>query len=311
MVYPGGLASYTAPIDYYVHASLDGAETCDYGVTDAAVFAKASERLPGEVRGRRATFDTTAALTVEGAARISTPFVHVNFTPRDNYRFAFGSHLGIGGGPWVQTDGDLEVMSLRKQFVLSEDGTLLLIKRRYGSRGRTESSFENDGTDPARVCSAFTLRYGRRGQDEICDYVVLNREGAGVCLQVNGGTIDFVRAPFDGDDAWIQRMGLQRDVDNAMWRKLGARYSPGLGVTVSESVRESLVNEMIVSFQWNFGNFFRGPREGVSRRVGLRHFSPKCNEGPECAEELDARILYRPDSRAPAQYLPDFVYFER
>ena len=291
-----GVVSRPLDLDYYLHGSLAGATDCAVldNIPADRFFSRAADRLTTtDPDGTVLRFSTTAEPTAPGFAALANPFIHINFTPRLNRSFGFRVQ---GDNPaWVATDGELNVLSLRRRFVMNEDETMILIGRRYISR-------RNVDNNAISRCGAMRVKIdlgGSPGTNYRCDAVVLNREGAGVCLVVGaGGSIQFARRPsptvfgslasalVPADEA------LTNGVDNALWRKLAARYSPN---TTAASQRASCSR-------------FSGScaSNAISPRWGWRQFSAKCYGAANCTDTL--RALYSVGDNTGGYtplYLPD------
>ncbi|MFT5357212.1 MAG: hypothetical protein ACI9KE_004446, partial [Polyangiales bacterium] len=294
-----GVVSRPLDLDYYLHGSLVGATDCAVldNIPAARFFSRAIERLTTEDTGGTVLrFSTTAAPSAPGFAAVANPFIHINFTPRLNRSFGF--QIRGNSTSWVATGGVLNVLSLRRRFVMSEDETMILIGRRYNSR-------RNIDNNALSRCGAMGVRIGSAGSPNYnfrCDAVVLNREGAGVCLVVAaGGAVEFARRPnptlfgtlasalVPADEA------LTNGVDNALWRKLAARYSPN---TANSAERATCAN------------FRRCGDRGTSPRWGWRQFSAKCYGAPNCVDSLRALYLVGDNEEGyEPLYLPDDGFF--
>lgn len=294
----GGVTS-PLDLDYYLHASLVGAPDCSEVDDIPAIqfFERASERLQTvDGDGNELRFSTTGDPSNPGFAAIGSPFIHVNFTPRLNRHFSF-QVPGPGAGSWVATEGELNVLSLRRRFVMNEDQSMILISRRYGSRR---------GSPGGCVTLRVNIRRGSEDRSGItyqCDALVLNREGAGVCLRVEaGGVIEFARNPAPTVFNILMSALMPPDealtdgVDNSLWRKLGARHSPNT---------ESPVDRATCTFRAG------GCSElGISGKWGWRQFSPKCFGEPNCVDTLRALQLHGSSMGGAAPlYLPDDELF--
>lgn len=201
--YPNGQASQLMSYSYYVHNSLVGAQPCADVTTDQAYFDFALNYLGSD----------SLSFTNE-EARLAAPFVNIHFTPR------LGTIFDVNDG-----DGDVEYLSLRRRFVLSPDNQLILMKRVYGSRRM--------GPDD---CLAGTIRkhatdlgptgnYDKnRDFKNSCNAIVMNKEGAGLCLQVDiYGNITVPNPQSSQWSLWIfynHQWVNWEYADNFMWRKL-------------------------------------------------------------------------------------------
>ncbi len=232
---------------FYLHNSLHGVAFCPPVDADlqALYFEKAAERL---IRDDTPIFDTSSDL------QLLSPFIQIRFAPLIDGSFQ------ISDG-----DGKIELLSLRRRFVLeSERRQLLLMYRLYESRRgvgcRALTTHRHTGT--TRESGDIYWHYYND-----CDAVVLNKQGAGVCLRYNGGNPAFATDPRG--IALNKHSGLhvpfeqyycaggaynQFCADNLLWRKLARR---------------------------------RGGPNGP-----MRYFSPKCFGAPDCA---GPGVLYLPD----------------
>lgn len=198
--YPNGQVSATASFSYYVHSSLYGAATCPEKATDAEYFAAAESYLLAD--------DGTTFQDAD--AHLASPFVNIAFTPPMSTRFEVADDAGT-----------VEYLSLRRRFVLNADKNLILMKRVYKSR-----------TNALDDCRAATIRK-HASDDSIvydetryfrnrCDAIVINREGAGVCLLVDDNVISIANPnsqhwqTYNFIAGWVN----WAQADNFMWRKL-------------------------------------------------------------------------------------------
>lgn len=238
LAYPNGQASQPMSYSYYVHNSLVGAQPCQDVLEDQAYFDFAAPYIGSD------SLDFT-----NEEARLGAPFINIHFTPR------LGSIFEVYAGA-----GDVEYLSLRRRFSLSADGDLILMKRVYGSRRM--------GADD---CLAATLRkhatdlgpvgYYDKNRDfhNGCNAVVMNKEGAGLCLAVDEyGTISIPNAASARWELWnFYTYGWVnwQKADNFMWRKL----------------------------------------LGLQHDGSLETFSPKCYDGgPSCVGN-NTNMLFLPD----------------
>lgn len=295
-----GVVSRPLDLDYYVHSSLTGAQDCAVldNIPADRFFSRAAERLPTtDSDGATLRFSTSAAPDAPGFAALANPFVHINFTPRLNRSFGF--QIRGPSSSWAATDGVLNVLSLRRRFVMNEDETMILMGRRYISR-------RNIDNNAISRCGAMRVKIdlaGSPGTNFRCDAVVLNREGAGVCLVVGaGGSIEFARRPSPtlfgslASSFMPPDEALTNGVDNALWRKLAARYSP---------------NAAMSSQRANCARFSgRCTENGITPRWGWRQFSAKCYGEPSCTDTLRALYLVGENEEGYTPlYLPDDELF--
>ncbi len=202
--YPNGQVSQPTSYTYYMHNSLAGAQLCPEKATDAAYFAAAEPHL---LRDGAPSF-------ADADAHLAAPFVNVNFAPGADsiFEVADGS-------------GDVEYLSLRRRFSMNADRTMILMKRvfwsrRAGSRRCLTAMIRKHDSDAGPESSFDGTRYFRTG----CDAVVLNKEGAGVCLVVDTDSAVVLAAPTSSSwKFWnFEVYGLVNwaNADNFMWRKL-------------------------------------------------------------------------------------------
>lgn len=230
--YPNGAVSQIAVHTYYVHNSLSGLVRCPVPVSDADYFDAARPAL-------------SPSVVFSGSdARLAAPFVNIEFAPPVSGRYQI-----------AEGDGTVELLSLRRRFVLDPENRMILMKRVYPSR--------RSGTCLAGSIRKHQYDLGPEDTKEVnrdvhnpCDAIVLNKAGAGVCILINAGvpTIPNVPSP-----AWVV---YNLDVfqtalaDNFMWRKL---------VQVNPSHNT------------------------------LRLFSPKCYVDGELCTGGDPNVLFLPD----------------
>lgn len=213
--YPNGQVSQPVSFTYYIHNSLYGVEQCPEKKTDAEYFAAAS-----------ATLLTSADPTfADEDARLASPFVNIAFEPAASTVFEV-----------AEGEGAVEYLSLRRRFALNAEKNLVLMKRVYASR---------QVEDEANRCRAATIRkhvadlagyaadnnrYFRNG----CDAVVMNRDGAGLCLVVDENNNITVANPQSSQwQLWnfTQYLWVNwAQADNFMWRKLRADGSGSVQV---------------------------------------------------------------------------------
>lgn len=273
-VHADGTESEAVPLTYYLHEGLQGALACSLAATPEAIFTKALERLPQTLPGSSTTllFDDSAEAGDDGFGQLANPFIRLNFTPRHSAAFGFGEPPDKAN--WGPGDGLLRVLSLRRHFQFNADKSLVLMTRRYAAR---RGLVVNTSCVVLKVGRNLGGGY-RKGRDD-CDAIVMNREGAGVCMGVSeSGVITFAFTP--DSDIFSSLAGSTLDipltdgVDNAMWRKIGAIYSPTLATTAERA--SCGVNRDTCA------------GAGYGGRWGYRNFSPKCYGNPSCTAEFDA-----------------------
>ncbi len=213
--YPNGQVSQPASFTYYTHNSLYGVEQCPEKKTDAEYFAAASASL-------LTSADPTFA---QEDAGLAPPFVNITFNP------AASTVSEVAGG-----EGAVEYHSLRRRFALNAEKNLILMKRVYSSR---------QAQDEAHRCAAATIRKhvsdlagyaaeNNRYFRNACDALVMNRDGAGVCLVVNESSEIVIANPQSSQwQYWNFSQYLWvnwAQADNFLWRKLRADGSGSVQV---------------------------------------------------------------------------------
>jgi hypothetical protein len=176
----GDWTSAAIGFDFYAHRSLDGVRTCAPAHTDAQIFAAADPLLNNTVAFGSAT-------------AVQAPFVRLPFT---NIIKVAGMHDGTWAG--VANGGNfiVDVLSLRRRFVLNADRTMLLIQRTYESRGVRDMT----NTHSCRNSFKFGHTHGTPSSNyEDCVNFVLNSRGQGVCV-VPGET----GARFTTQIGWVK-----------------------------------------------------------------------------------------------------------
>ncbi len=296
LVHTTGVKSSPVQLPYYLHDSLIGAAPCSLSVSPEDLFAKAGERLTKsiELGDPALVFNPDATVNVAGFSQLANPFIRLNFTPRASIAFGFGAPPTSLG----RSDGLLKVLSLRRRFVFNEDKSFVLIDRRYASRR---------GTDYNVGCTVMHVRRneggGYRETSTACDALVLNREGSGVCLGVLGTTVSFAHTPTPGNafsslaKTLLGEIPLSDDVDNALWRKIGAVLSPHSSDLLERDCSGG-------------GNADICAHSGFSGRWGSRNFSPKCYGSPTCTAEFDGLTVPNINvGKFDALFLPDDQHF--
>jgi hypothetical protein len=231
--FPNGAHSEVFSFRYYIHHSLYKAEHCPAPVADARLFDFARTRLA----------DTKVFRTDDKSdTSLAGPFVHATFEVPNANQITGLNYFQDG------TKQTVDMWSLRRRFVLDQEAKLLLITRAYQStRGRNCK---------AAVLSSHPTKNARKL--DYCDAVVLNRAGAGVCIQATStGTLTFLR---ESVDTIADKMGWPK-ADKFMWRQLmEARAKPGgfLGGKVRAPTN---------SYRWDEG-------------MRYRNFLPKCVGAP-------------------------------
>jgi hypothetical protein len=199
--FPDGAHSETFPFKYYIHHTLYKAKRCASPISDAQWFAKAKDRLLEPKPGTFKPDNSADTFLVN-------PFVRVTYQPpnANNIFYAFEQD---------GTQQTVEMWSLRRRFALSSDNRLLLVARNFAS-SRTGNCF----------AASFRIHNShRKYNSEIigfsCEAIVLNRQGAGVCLHsvtMPGGSVvpDFAH---DSNDDYADQLGWKM-ANKFMWRQL-------------------------------------------------------------------------------------------
>lgn len=216
--YPNGQTSKPISYTYYVHNSLAGAQPCPERTTDQAFFDFAATYLA-----------SGPAPFADAEARLAAPFVNIDFTPPTNSIFEV-----------AEGEGSVEYLSLRRRFSLSPDKHLILMKRVYGSRRSTSD------------CLAATIRKHQNEWGGVYDHnrdirsgchaIVLNKEGAGLCLNVDESQVISIvnptSAPWQYWNVDVYGWFNWRQADNFLWRKLLRKQNDGSFETFSPKCYE-------------------------------------------------------------------------
>jgi hypothetical protein len=191
-IFPNKATTDPLSFTYYMHSSLHDAARCTPKASDAAYFAAA----PATVLSAGA-FGTTQTV-------LRAPFIQLGFQPTVSNYFKVNAGEGI-----------TKLMSLRRRFVRRADDKYVLMTRNYAS-------------SRSGVCDAIELRthsnelplptnHNRYFYD-ICDAVVFNKLGAGVCLYVDG--TGKVQKRTTHKNPYTTGAGYSPDADNFVWRHL-------------------------------------------------------------------------------------------
>ncbi|MCK9523357.1 MAG: hypothetical protein M0R76_10000 [Proteobacteria bacterium] len=202
-VVDGQPSESTATPTFYVHNSLNGAVECPQRATDQAYF-DAAESIGLPATG---PFPETLAT--------ANPFIQLPFSPIKSGQFQ------IHKSPVA-----FEVLSLRKRFHLSDDGQFLLVTRTHKGR-RTNGCFVIQNHKVNVTHAAGESGYVRnRYKLTACEAVVLNSQGAAVCLVVDSQGIPQLsqsrgRSPSNPFPFGVSEyLGAKPDIDYFMWRRL-------------------------------------------------------------------------------------------
>ena len=202
-VVDGQPSESTATPTFYVHNSLNGAVECPQRATDQAYF-DAAESIGLPATG---PFPETLAT--------ANPFIQLPFAPIKSGHFQV-----------LESPVAFEVLSLRKRFHLSDDGQFLLVTRTHKGR-RTNGCFVIQNHKVNVTHAAGESGYVRnRYKLTACEAVVLNSQGAAVCLVVDSQGIPQLsqprgRAPRNPFPFGISEyLGAKPDIDYFMWRRL-------------------------------------------------------------------------------------------
>ena len=241
--YADSTFSNTFRYDYYVHHSLHGATKCTPIATDAQYFTEAALDLV-PTNAPMANQPNPGTFTEGTTAFTRNPFIRISYdTPGPTQWLSGGTHT-------------LEMLSLRRRFTVGGTGSgnrYLLVTRNYGSR---RSGF--GGCDVA----SFTYKFGFFGRPRSyrgysCRAIVLNRAGAGVCINGPGGS--FTLGHKTTYSTYTNSLGWS-GANKYMWRQL-ANYESG------------------------------GSQDNTDNAM----FSPKCYVGGESCNDLNSNILFLPD----------------
>jgi hypothetical protein len=230
--------------------------------------------------------------------QLSNPFIRMNFDIPFNRYFAFGERLPGDNHTWALPDGQEQVLSLRRRFVLNETNDLLLVYRRYASRRRSGGQTGDLGGAHCSVASTHTHGV-RRDITRSCDVIVMNRRGAGVCLNASGGTVTPVQTFNEPFSTLVSALlpadaALTDNVDNAMWRKLTLQWSQNEYADSGTNRRNCL----------RFHDSYYCGTNGYGMRDGWTQFSPKCYGSPSCVGDLIGAEMRR---YAGAGFYPLFL----
>jgi hypothetical protein len=167
------------------------------GVTDAQLFAVADASLKASLVGKNTSGVQLAdpGAFTEGPTHtfLTNPFITVEYNPITGGYFSLFRTLNQSVNSLALYKADM--LSLRHRFVLSADKRYVLIRRAYPSRRAYDDS-RSVNCEAARFeynNSRFANKpgggYASFHGSLRCEVVVLNRAGAGVCLDVNSGVI--------------------------------------------------------------------------------------------------------------------------
>lgn len=190
------LGPYTSPVishRFYVHTSLDNVAVCPRpGVqldgphfSDAQVFAAVNDFLKNNPPLAPA-YPTTNAFPPPGQKRtddvfLENPWIRIKFSRvRRSNGMQGGQGLGLPESwPPAASDYILNERSLRHAYVMSPDNKLLLVKRMY-IHPKT-----NDCKQVFDIGNNRAIALGPPGRGERnleCEALVLNSQGAGLCV---------------------------------------------------------------------------------------------------------------------------------
>jgi hypothetical protein len=239
---------------HYIHNSLNGVPLCPK-VSEELVrnyFDKAAARL---VRGDTPRFD------LDNDLQLRSPFIQIRFDP------PIDSTFSVRDG-----DGEIEPLSLRRRFVFeTNDKQLLLMFRVYQSRRGFGCHAMTTHKYVGGSLFSGPINYHHRYN--WCDAVVLNKQGAGVCLRKNTADSAFIVADTEGHGQVFLYSYPQVPYSTY--------YCSGSGSTIP-----SYTDVCADNFMW---------RQFVRKRGStgyLEHFSPKCFNSPTCAGSEE---IYLPD----------------
>ncbi|MGC4067646.1 MAG: hypothetical protein QM784_23960 [Polyangiaceae bacterium] len=207
-VYTDGRTSDPSTMTFYSHNSLrDGSPgtpklRCEPLATDEAYFSAARTYL---VTG------TTQAGFASTDVQLKNPFIYTKFTP---------SYIGTFTA--TTTPQEVRILSLRHRFSLDANRQLLLVARQYSS------------TRSAGKCNAAAIevhdtylggitgnRNRARKYRNVCDAIVLNKAGSGVCLKVVSGIPVLADNNSSPMITVLTKLGIAwPKSDPMMWQKL-------------------------------------------------------------------------------------------
>lgn len=206
--FANGLTSPSSNFTYYVHNSMHGAARCTSPITDAQWIAKAKERLSAYPAG-----STVPQLFNPGVDTfLASPFVRVAYAP------PFSGWFQTGNRPAPSS-----LRSLRRRFTLSsgaDANRYLLVVRNYRSTHTGHCKVVNFRVHVAYHQTNWSWVNGQHEHaDFACDAIVLNRAGAGVCLNATAGVVSFGQTNYD---AVTNSLGFN-GAKQYMWHQLEHR----------------------------------------------------------------------------------------
>ena len=279
--WPDGRFSHITAYDYYVHSSLHGAPKCpSLGVTDDAIFTAADGYLKAANVGPGRT--DPGPFSPGSDTFLANPFVTVTYKPITFYFFDLRRAISVNANAGTPYGADM--WSLRKRFVLGSNNRYVLIRRVYGSK----AAYSYLQTRDCKVAHVEVLnsqhdvskpplpfKYYAHYAEFSCDAVVVNRAGAGVCVNVNTGTIvigpSHYRNPYSGAP--------------------GAAGSLGYALSSTEASDNFMWKHLLDERGWH-GHFRQGAYP-TAPESGFRNFSQKCDTAG-CNND-DSYELYLPD----------------
>jgi len=209
-LYTNGAFSEVSSIAYYAHNSLwDGAATvakqaCPPLVSDDTYFNVARQYLVSSTA--QAGFAATDV-------QLKNPFVMVQLTPT----LIFNDYL-YGHIP-ATAPQKISVLSLRHRFALDSARQLLLVTRTYQSARHSPSC--RAATLGTRLYSKGLVRVHPESVHNPCDAIVINKNGSGVCLQVQGAVPVILDLHSSYISALLTTFGIAwPKAEATMWQKL-------------------------------------------------------------------------------------------
>lgn len=201
--YPNGQVSQPTSFRYYVHNSMAGVQPCPRKAPDQNFLDFARPYL----------VTMGSPVFTDADAKLAAPFVNIAFQPK------LSSVFTVSAG-----QGNVEYLSLRRRFSLNAQKDLILVRRTFASRRATSrpcltAMIRKHDSDLGPVGTENNNRYFRTG----CDAMVVNKEGAGLCLVADAnGVVSIANPQSMGWEYWNVFHGWVNwpEADNFVWRKL-------------------------------------------------------------------------------------------
>ncbi len=292
-------------VNDYLHQSLSGATGC-VDRDPEAMFAAARAALWLDGISDKLQFDLVGDANAPGAIRLSAPFVRIHVTPPVVHALQMS-----GPGNWSNfgSEPDMELLSLRRRFALSEDGTMVAMWRHYESRRHNANNnglgdyyqafglmkTTNGWRDPWESRSRVKPSYG-------CQAIVMNRRGAGLCL-IDGGNSYILHPGTSSPTSYLQGLA-------APHRRAGPAQSEGRQSAVAQVVVHLLSGSDGAPLRRSVDAPMNRSETGQSVRWGPRHFSPYY-EGASCVNAYaELELEHGPGPGFEDLYLPDAASYD-